>query len=103
MQRRCRYCDMPLDSVTPVNEQFCSDAHRLQYHNEKQHNRILLERAVKAIDELEQIAASKSLFSKAAQRYLKHLQRRLSPPVTDDEKQFTFPIIFTNNSQEAET
>lgn len=81
----CYYCGEKLDETSRVNTRFCSDDHRVKFHNDTRRVENLYKKARRAIEELRQYQGRSetmrdTLLAGDANAYL----RRLIHDITDD-------------------
>jgi predicted nucleic acid-binding Zn ribbon protein len=74
----CQYCGNKLENDVRVDMRFCSDKHRIQYHNEARRIRNLGTKAMNAIELLKEIAASDERFKSVAQQCIRLIARDIT-------------------------
>ena len=82
MKRHCEYCGKELSDDARVDLRFCSDSHRTKFNNDKRRVKLLFEKALKAIKNLEEIGHEKNAHGSDANNYLRRLNLHLK---TDDK------------------
>ena len=73
MKRYCQYCGNELDEGERVDTRFCSDNHRIKFHNEVRRIRNLGKKAMDAIADLKAVAASNGHFKSDAQDCIRRI------------------------------
>lgn len=73
----CEYCGEKLSNDGRVDTRFCSDEHRIKFHNDKRRVKNLYNKALKAITELQEIYDTKDRHYNDALTYLIRLNLRL--------------------------
>jgi hypothetical protein len=79
----CKFCGEKLSNDARVDLQFCSNEHRIKFHNQKRQVKNLLKKAMKAIEELEQIGQSDSVVARDANDAWRKLYLRFAKVEND--------------------
>jgi len=82
MKRHCEYCFKELSDDARIDLRFCSNSHRTKFNNDKRRVKLIFEKALKAIKNLEEIGHERNTRGEDANNYLIRLHLHLK---TDDK------------------